>query len=112
MQKTAVASLSSKKASTSTGGTKTRSKKVVKQEEEPKGKAPPAEWKVYAAQFDVVLTTYNVLTKELNIAKAPVKRPRREIATYQADDERFRSPLILVEYVPPSYRSSRKFDLC
>ncbi|KAG8882452.1 hypothetical protein FRB98_003695 [Tulasnella sp. 332] len=97
MQQTVAASVSSKKASTSIGSTRSRSKKIQKQEEEAKGK-PPTDWKVYAAQFDVVLTTYNVLTKELNIARAPVKRPRREIATYQTDDERFRSPLILVEW--------------
>ncbi|KIO23593.1 hypothetical protein M407DRAFT_26965 [Tulasnella calospora MUT 4182] len=36
--------------------------------------------------------------KELNVARVPVKRPRREIAAYQPSDERFRSPLVMVEW--------------
>jgi E3 ubiquitin-protein ligase SHPRH len=56
------------------------------------------DWVSYAASFDVVLTTYTVLQADLNVAKPPVKRPRREIAYYQERD-RARSPLIAVEYV-------------
>ncbi|KAG8974351.1 hypothetical protein FRC05_007512 [Tulasnella sp. 425] len=57
-----------------------------------------ADWRTFAGHFDVVLTTYNVLMKELNVARVPVKRPRREIAVYQASDERFRSPLVMLEW--------------
>ncbi|KAG8934311.1 hypothetical protein FRC01_003824, partial [Tulasnella sp. 417] len=57
-----------------------------------------ADWRAFAGHFDVVLTTYNVLMKELNVARVPIKRPRREIAVYQAEDERFRSPLVMVEW--------------
>ncbi|KAG9032861.1 hypothetical protein FRB95_000945 [Tulasnella sp. JGI-2019a] len=84
-----------KAATSSTVKKGSRSKKASKQEPEVKR---PTDWKGYVVEFDVVLTTYAVLAKELNIAKAPVKRPRREIATYHADDERFRSPLIVVEW--------------
>ncbi|KAG8915263.1 hypothetical protein FRC00_006131 [Tulasnella sp. 408] len=37
-------------------------------------------------------------TWELNVARVLIKRPRREIAVYQAEDERFRSPLVMVEW--------------
>jgi E3 ubiquitin-protein ligase SHPRH len=86
-------------AEISNKGTRQGSEKAANSKQEDSKAKRPANWKTYAAEFDVVLTTYQTLTKELNVARAPVKRPRREIATYQAEDERYRSPLIAVEYV-------------
>lgn len=83
-------------SSDSTGGRSTRGTKKQKQDAHPEQGKRPTDWKGYVAQFDVVLTTYTVLTKEVNIARAPVKRPRREAAAYHTED-RFRSPLIVVE---------------
>lgn len=57
-------------------------------------------WRTYVQQFDVVLTTYQTLQAELVVARKPVKRPRREGATY-LNTLRPRSPLIMVEYVVP-----------
>ncbi|KZV84430.1 hypothetical protein EXIGLDRAFT_776552 [Exidia glandulosa HHB12029] len=47
---------------------------------------------------DVVVTTYNVLQQDLGVARAPVKRPRREKSNYSNVVERHRSPLICVEW--------------
>lgn len=55
-----------------------------------------ADWPTFAGRFDVILTTYSVLMKELNVARVPVKRPRREIAVYRPLEER--SPLVMVEW--------------
>ncbi|KAG9045395.1 hypothetical protein FS837_006386 [Tulasnella sp. UAMH 9824] len=57
-----------------------------------------ADWPTFAGRFDVILTTYSVLMKELNVARVPIKRPQREIAVYRPSEERFRSPLIMVEW--------------
>lgn len=55
-------------------------------------------WRTFVQQFDVVLTTYQTLQSELVVARKPLKRPRREGATY-VNTLRPRSPLVLVEYV-------------
>ncbi|KAG8965698.1 hypothetical protein FRC00_003173 [Tulasnella sp. 408] len=78
--------------------TKKKSKKASDTADQDEIDLDTADWRVFAGHFDVVLTTYNVLMKELNVARVPIKRPRREIAAYQAEDERFRSPLVMVEW--------------
>lgn len=55
------------------------------------------EWPDYVHQFDVVITTYAVLRADLNVAKAPPQRPRREHVVYY-NVERDRSPLVMVEW--------------
>ncbi|KAJ3770452.1 SNF2 family N-terminal domain-containing protein [Lentinula raphanica] len=55
------------------------------------------EWSRYVHKFDVVITTYTVLQSDLNVARAPPKRPRRDGVVY-ANIERQRSPLIMVEW--------------
>ncbi len=59
----------------------------------------PTDWTTFVSQFDVVLTTYVNLKKDLNVARAPVRRPRREAAAYQPSNMKWRSPLVLVELV-------------
>ncbi|KAG9016567.1 hypothetical protein FRB90_003006 [Tulasnella sp. 427] len=82
-----------------TKSTKRNSKKKKATEDDPdEMDVDSADWRAFAGHFDVVLTTYNVLMKELNVARVPVKRPRREIALYTSVDERFRSPLVMVEW--------------
>lgn len=56
------------------------------------------DWCNYVHQFDVVITTYNVLRSDLNIARAAPERPRREDVTY-VNIERPRSPLVMVEWL-------------
>jgi E3 ubiquitin-protein ligase SHPRH len=56
------------------------------------------DWCNYVQQYDVVITTYNVLRTDLNIARAALRRPRREDVTY-ANIERPRSPLVTVEWL-------------
>lgn len=55
------------------------------------------DWAAFVNTFDVVITTYNVLQQDLNVARAPPVRPRREVAEYSRT-ERARSPLIMVEW--------------
>ena len=55
------------------------------------------DWCSYVNTFDVVITTYNVLQQDLNVARAPPVRPRRGVAEYMKT-ERPRSPLVMVEW--------------
>ncbi|KAJ3983056.1 SNF2 family N-terminal domain-containing protein [Lentinula detonsa] len=55
------------------------------------------DWCRYVHEFDVVITTYTVLQSDLNVARAPPERPRRDGVVY-ANIERQRSPLIMVEW--------------
>ncbi|KAK7460694.1 hypothetical protein VKT23_009409 [Stygiomarasmius scandens] len=55
------------------------------------------DWVAFAHSFDVVITTYNVLQGDLNVARAPPTRPRREGVVYSNVD-RPRSPLVMVEW--------------
>jgi E3 ubiquitin-protein ligase SHPRH len=55
------------------------------------------DWCAYANTFDVCITTYNVLQHDLSVARAPLTRPRREVAAY-SKIERPRSPLVMCEW--------------
>ena len=55
------------------------------------------EWCEYVQQFDVVVTTYQVLRSDFNVARVPPVRPRREDVVYATTD-RPRSPLVMVEW--------------
>ncbi|KAJ2921288.1 hypothetical protein H1R20_g15804, partial [Candolleomyces eurysporus] len=55
------------------------------------------EWCDYVQQFDIVVTTYQVLRSDFNVARAPPVRPRREDVVYLNVD-RPRSPLVMVEW--------------
>lgn len=47
--------------------------------------------------FDIVVTTYRTLQKELGVAKVPIIRPKRQAASY-FHVEKPRSPLVKVEW--------------
>ncbi|KAF9007147.1 SNF2 family N-terminal domain-containing protein [Cyathus striatus] len=55
------------------------------------------DWYTYVQQFDVVITTYQVLRTDFNVARAAPVRPRREDVVYYTV-ERTRSPLVMVEW--------------
>ncbi|KAJ7453930.1 hypothetical protein B0H11DRAFT_2176342 [Mycena galericulata] len=55
------------------------------------------DWCSYVQGFDVVVTTYQILKTDVNVARAAPKRPRREDVVY-SNVERPRSPLIIVEW--------------
>lgn len=55
------------------------------------------EWCSYINDYDVCITTYNVLTNDLHVARPPTKRPRRGVASY-VDVVRQRSPLVTCEW--------------
>ncbi|KAI0053500.1 hypothetical protein FA95DRAFT_1579571 [Auriscalpium vulgare] len=57
----------------------------------------PLDWCSYINAYDVCITTYNVLQQDLNVARAPPTRPRREVAEYSRT-RRPRSPLIMCEW--------------
>ncbi|KLO16506.1 hypothetical protein SCHPADRAFT_823117 [Schizopora paradoxa] len=57
------------------------------------------DWPAFIHDHDVCITTYDVLQQDLTVAFAPMKRPRREVAVDNyRDDDRPRSPLLLVEW--------------
>ncbi|KAI0789257.1 SNF2 family N-terminal domain-containing protein [Abortiporus biennis] len=55
------------------------------------------DWCTYVHEFDVVITTYDVLQQDLGVARPPPIRPRRNIVQY-SNVERSRSPLIMCEW--------------
>ncbi|KAI6163980.1 SNF2 family N-terminal domain-containing protein [Pisolithus thermaeus] len=55
------------------------------------------DWCSYVNQFDVCITTYNVLRLDMVVARAPPKRPRRQDVSY-SNLERPRSPLVMCEW--------------
>lgn len=59
--------------------------------------SPQEKWANFCQQHDVVITTYHVLTQELNVAKGAVSRPRRENVEY-GERSLPKSPLIMVEF--------------
>lgn len=54
-------------------------------------------WCEFVNQYDVCITTYTTLQQDLGVARPPIQRPRREVATY-LPIERDRSPLVMVEW--------------
>ncbi|THH04137.1 hypothetical protein EW145_g5749 [Phellinidium pouzarii] len=54
-------------------------------------------WCDFVQQYDVCITTYHTLQQDLGVARAPVVRPRREVAKY-VTVYRDRSPLVMVEW--------------
>ncbi|KIK98364.1 hypothetical protein PAXRUDRAFT_9577 [Paxillus rubicundulus Ve08.2h10] len=70
------------------------------------GPAPPdagsdpnliLDWPAYINQYDVCITTYNVLRLDMTVARAPPNRPRRQDVEYK-NLERPRSPLVVCEW--------------
>lgn len=61
------------------------------------GSKPKMTWCDFINQYDVCITTYTTLQQDLGVARPPIQRPRREVATYETI-ERDRSPLIMVEW--------------
>lgn len=55
------------------------------------------DWCQYINQFDVCITTYNVLLQDLGVARAPVIRPRRDAGHY-SNLKGSRSPLVMSEW--------------
>lgn len=55
------------------------------------------DWCTYVNKFDVCITTYNILRLDLTVARAPLKRPRRQDVIY-SNVERPRSPLVMCEW--------------
>ncbi|PBK60985.1 hypothetical protein ARMSODRAFT_676532 [Armillaria solidipes] len=67
-----------------------------------KGQAPEPlddiiDWCTWVNTFDVVVTTYNVLKTDFNVARAAPVRPRRKDVVY-SNVERPRSPLVMCEW--------------
>lgn len=58
---------------------------------------PVLDWASYINQFDVCITTYNVLRSDISVARAPPKRPRRQDVEYKIL-RRPRSPLVMCEW--------------
>ncbi|KAI0742548.1 SNF2 family N-terminal domain-containing protein [Daedaleopsis nitida] len=55
------------------------------------------DWCSYVNQFDVCITTYNVLQQDLGVARPPPTRPRRAFVQYSTLN-RSRSPLVMCEW--------------
>jgi E3 ubiquitin-protein ligase SHPRH len=54
-------------------------------------------WPVYVNDFDVCVTTYDVLRRDLNVARAAPLRPARQTAEYSRE-KRPISPLVTCEW--------------
>ena len=54
-------------------------------------------WPVYVNDFDICVTTYDVLRRDLNVARAAPSRPARQTAEYSRE-ERPISPLVMCEW--------------
>lgn len=69
-------------------------------EEEPDPPERKFDWPTEVNQYDVVITTYQILKTDLNVARAARIRPRRENVTYfdGPEQEVPRSPLVRVEW--------------
>ncbi|CAK5267784.1 unnamed protein product [Mycena citricolor] len=57
------------------------------------------DWASFVQGYDVVVTTYATLSRDVNVARAARQRPRREDVVYAATIERARSPLIMTEWL-------------
>lgn len=55
------------------------------------------DWPTEANKYDVIITTYQVLKADFDVARAVPTRPRRENVTY-SNVERPRSPLVVCEW--------------
>jgi E3 ubiquitin-protein ligase SHPRH len=73
--------------------------KVDKEHDDAQFKLPEGalDWASYVNSFDVCITTYNVLTQDLAVARAPPTRPRRSTIAYRIFS-RPRSPLVMCEF--------------
>lgn len=76
---------------------KQKSKKNANAESQDANVSPSEEWALFCQEYDVVITTYNALSQELNVARGAVSRPRRDTAEY-GERSLPRSPLIMVEF--------------
>lgn len=57
------------------------------------------DWMTYVNNFDIVITTFQVLQTDLTVARTPIKRPRRAtVLDAYSSTTRPRSPLIMVEW--------------
>jgi E3 ubiquitin-protein ligase SHPRH len=54
-------------------------------------------WPAYINDFDVCVTTYDILRSDLNVARAPPVRPVRQTAEYSRG-KRPISPLVVCEW--------------
>ncbi|KAH0834113.1 hypothetical protein J3R83DRAFT_11401 [Lanmaoa asiatica] len=58
---------------------------------------PILDWPSYINQFDVCITTYNVLRLDMFVARAPPERPHRQDVAYKIS-KKPRSPLVMCEW--------------
>jgi E3 ubiquitin-protein ligase SHPRH len=87
---------------------KTKKKRTSKQKQGTQGNALTVDtkdavislldkWPTYINTFDVCITTYDTLRRDLNVARAAPDRPARETAEYSRD-RRMISPLVACEW--------------
>jgi len=93
------ASISTTRSGPTKSSTSTRERSRARSDE---GETPAPEdnneeWCSYINEYDVCITTYNVLKNDLHVARPPTRRPRREAASYM-NIERQRSPLVTCEW--------------
>ncbi len=74
-----------------------KAKDVGSTEPENAGESLLESWPAYINNFDVCVTTYDILRSDLNVARAPPVRPVRQTAEYSRD-KRPISPLVVCEW--------------
>jgi E3 ubiquitin-protein ligase SHPRH len=89
--------VSRSKPTKSTASTHRRSRARFDDDEHPAPEENNEEWCSYINKYDVCITTYNILTNDLHVARLPTRRPRRDGASY-VNIPRQRSPLVTCEW--------------
>lgn len=67
------------------------------EEDDPQTDGPIDDWARFCNEFDIVITSYATLSKELGVARGSSERPRRGGVKY-GDENKPRSPLVGVEW--------------
>ena len=67
------------------------------EEDKPQTDAPMDDWARFCNEYDIVITSYTTLGKELGVARGSSERPRRFGIAY-GDENKPRSPLVGVEW--------------
>lgn len=91
------ASAASRSRSKSTATSRGKNKARFDEDETPAPEDSNEEWCSHIDEYDVCITTYNVLKNDLHVARPPARRPRRDGVSY-VNIERQRSPLVTCEW--------------
>ena len=97
MRSKATTAASRKMSVKSASAARRRTRAHSSEDETPPPEDNNEEWCSHIDEYDVCVTTYNVLTNDLHVARSPSRRPRRDGVSY-LNIKRQRSPLVTCEW--------------